>query len=63
MYKLDSENKVQLVEVKVKKMNQEGAIITSVDFTLAVNDTVVAAGSHLIDEGQKIKPWSRERGL
>lgn len=63
VYKLDSENKVQLVEVSVKKMNQEGAVITAVDSNLEVNDTVVAAGSHLIDEGQQIKPWSRERGL
>lgn len=63
VYKLDAQNKVQLVEVAVKQMSQEGAVITPINQALSINDTVVAAGSHLIDEGQQVKPWSRERGL
>lgn len=63
VYKLDGENKARLVEVSVVKMNQLGALIKPVGDDLAVSDTVIAAGSHLIDEGQQVKPWSRERGL
>jgi len=63
VYKLDSENKAQLVEVRVVKMNQQGALIKPVSDQLEIADVVIAAGSHLIDEGQQVKPWSRERGL
>lgn len=63
VYKLDQDNKAQLVEVKVVKMNQQGALIKPIADTLKIADTVIAAGSHLIDEGQQVKPWSRERGL
>ena len=63
VYKLNQDNQTQLVEVTVVKMNQEGAIIKPVAGVLTVSDIVVAAGSHLIDEGQTVSPWSRERGL
>ncbi len=63
VYKLGSDNKAQLVEVTVVKMNQQGALIRPVAGELNLADTVIAAGSHLIDEGQEVKPWSRERGL
>lgn len=63
VYKLDKENRAQLIEVSVVKMNQQGALIKPVADKLNIADTVIAAGSHLIDEGQQVKPWSRERGL
>lgn len=63
VYKLDSANKAVLVEVKLVKMNQQGALIEAIANDLTLEDKVIAAGSHLIDEGQEVKPWSRERGL
>lgn len=63
VYKLNAEHKAQLVEVNVVRMSQEGAIIRPMSEDLKATDVVIAAGSHLIDEGQQVKLWSRERGL
>lgn len=63
LYRLDSENKVQLIEVQLVKVNQEGALIQPVNNNLKVDDVVIAAGSHLLQNGQQVKPWFRERGL
>lgn len=63
VYKLNEQNQTVLVEVSLIKMNQLGAVIEVLNNDLSLGDTVVAAGSHLIDIGQEVKPWSRERGL
>lgn len=64
IYKLNAANKTVLTEVEVIKINNDSATIkpTVVD-ELNIGDLVVATGSHLISNGQQVKPWSRERGL
>ena len=63
VYTLDENNTTILTEVHLEKMTQQGAIIKGVNNSISDTDVVVAAGSHLISEGQTVKPWSRERGL
>jgi len=63
VYKLNQQNQTVLTQVSLEKMTQQGALIKAIDGNLSVSDTVIAAGSHLISEGQTVKPWSRERGL
>mgnify|MGYP000527357163 CR=1 FL=1 len=63
VYKLQADNTTHLVEVTLIKMTQQGALVAPIEGVLKLGDTVIAAGSHLLDDGQKVKPWSRERGL
>ena len=64
VYRLTSQNKTELVKVTVNKIGQKGAYIQPVEQgRLSVGDTVIAAGSHLLNEGQEVRPWQQERGL
>lgn len=64
IYKLSPSNKTVLVEVDVIKINNDSATIKpKQDSELVIGELVVATGSHLIADGQQVKPWSRERGL
>lgn len=64
VYKLDSKSRAELVEIKVKKVVKYGAEVVALEKSkLQVGDSVVAAGSHFIEPGQKLRAWVRERGL
>jgi len=64
IYKLNESNQTVLTEVEVIKINNDSATIKPKNADeLVAGELVVATGSHLIDNGQKVKPWSRERGL
>jgi RND family efflux transporter MFP subunit len=64
VYKLNASNHTVLTEVEVIKINNGSATIKPKnDDELLVGELVVATGSHLIGNGQQVKPWSRERGL
>ena len=64
VYRLTSQNKTELVKVTVNKIGQKGAYIQPAEQgRLSVGDTVIAAGSHLLNEGQEVRPWQQERGL
>ena len=47
-------------QVTVGTIHQQGIEVLT---GLNVGDKIVAAGSHYLQEGMKVKPWSRERGL
>ena len=47
-------------QVEVGTIHQQGIEVLS---GLDIGDKIVAAGSHYLQEGMKVKPWSRERGL
>lgn len=47
-------------QVTVGSIHQQGIEVVT---GLKVGDKIVAAGSHYLQEGMKVKPWSRERGL
>lgn len=63
VYRLDRENRVQLVEIDVIKIAQHGTQIKAVNDDLKAGDKIIAAGSHYINPGQVVRPWLRERGL
>ena len=60
-WKIDLESMtVHRAEVTVGNLTSHGLEITS---GLSGGDRIAAAGVHFLHEGQKIKPWERERGL
>ncbi|NVK25468.1 MAG: efflux RND transporter periplasmic adaptor subunit [Gammaproteobacteria bacterium] len=63
VYRLTENNVTELHQVSLIRLSQQGAIIQAINDNIKVNDRVIAAGSHLIAEGQKVTPWTRERGL
>lgn len=64
VYKIDENNRTQLVAVEVVDTKQKGLIIKPLQSgTLAAGDKVVAAGAHLIPEDTEVSEWVQERGL
>lgn len=64
VYKVSDKNTVKLTEVTVTRMTKLGAEIQAVNAaSLNVGDRVIAAGSHLLRDGQQVREWTQERGL
>lgn len=51
---------VTRAEVEVGEIKSTGIEILS---GIAAGDQIVAAGSHFLSEGMKVRPWNREKGL
>jgi RND family efflux transporter MFP subunit len=63
IYKINNENRTELIEIEVVKVNQDSTLIKPMNSSLKAGYQIVAAGSHLIQEGQIVMPWKREGGL
>jgi RND family efflux transporter MFP subunit len=64
LYKLTDKLTTELVAVEIVEMHQDGAIIKiKGDGDLRVGNEVIAAGPHLLQQGDKVVRWQQERGL
>lgn len=63
VYRLKPDSTVELTEVEVVRVTQKGAEIKVAANSVALGDKVVAAGSHYLQNGQKVREWTVERGL
>jgi hypothetical protein len=63
IYLLNAEQILQLVEVTLIKLDEDGAIIKPLQSMNLAAQKVVAVGSHFLQHGQKVTIWHREKGL